>query len=121
MSGKNPALVLSPIRCLALAAIFAVGNAWIVHHFGVRPTTLLVVNGFLALASWGSAWLRKQELEALQERARHFLDNLTSTSALVSLFLVMARIYAEENLLLTEPVYAEYKKRVRYRLVPGIW
>jgi protein-S-isoprenylcysteine O-methyltransferase Ste14 len=39
----------------------------------------------------------------------------------VALFLVVVRIHAEERLLLTEPAYVVYAKRVRFRLVPGIW
>ena len=37
-------------------------------------------------------------------------------------FLIAKRIIDEESLLDLElPGYSEYKKRVRYRLIPGIW
>lgn len=35
--------------------------------------------------------------------------------------LLVARIFAEERVLSNDPVYVELKKRVRYRLIPGIF
>lgn len=40
---------------------------------------------------------------------------------LLAVGLTMLRIRVEENLLLSDPAYADYADGVRYRLLPGVW
>jgi len=47
---------------------------------------------------------------------------LAALCAIIPLALLMARIVLEERLLRRQlPGYSDYVKRVRYRLVPGLW
>jgi protein-S-isoprenylcysteine O-methyltransferase Ste14 len=79
--------------------VIAAGPYRVVRHPGYTGALFAAIASPLALGSWLSAFIAPVALAGL-----------------------VWRILAEEKLLLRElPGYADYARRVRWRLVPGVW
>jgi len=89
------------------------------RSFGVLPATRgLVTHG-------AYRWLRHPiYFGYLIAHAGFLLSNLSLQNAVVLAVLYAAqilRIHREEEMLATLPGYEDYRKNVRYRLIPGIY
>jgi len=51
----------------------------------------------------------------------HHINWLTAILFLVAMAATVVRITIEERIMSTSPEYRQYRKRTRYRLVPGVW
>jgi microcompartment protein CcmK/EutM len=85
---------LSPARLLVLAAIFAAGNAWVVHHVGVDVLAFAGVNTLLLLASGGAAWLTTREQGEARRQGRAVLAAASSTPVLLAAALLLVIVSA---------------------------
>jgi protein-S-isoprenylcysteine O-methyltransferase Ste14 len=108
-------LVLVSIgACLSLASLISLGR-----FFGVRPA-------LRGLATRGAYRVVRHPLYlayVLQDMGYNLQEWSVGTLMLVAAGWVsmVYRIYAEERVLSHDGNWADYARRVRYRLLPGIW
>jgi protein-S-isoprenylcysteine O-methyltransferase Ste14 len=115
------AVIVAPVLALSFLAIFWVvrTNSWAASNIRVEADQKVIDAGPYAYVRHpmyaAAIWL----LAAIPPA----LGSWWSTALLVPFFLILLwRILDEERILLRDlPGYAEYTRRVTYRLVPYVW
>lgn len=99
---------------IAIASFLTLGRS-----FAVLPSVRTIVTGGPYRIVRHPAYVGELLLAASCMAAAPSL--LSNGLVLLAVGLTMLRIRVEERLLRSDPSYAEYAIRVRYRLLPGVW
>ncbi len=109
-----------------LQAVFVIGTVWVAITLATLGRSFALLPGLREVVTRGPyrlvrhpAYAGEVLMIAAASGAIGGLWSLAGAAFVVAL--LMVRILAEERVLLTDPAYVEYARRVPSRLVPGIW